>query len=77
MARRTLKETRVLVTGESSGIGREITLQLCKRGARVLATARRIERLLELQEQCKQLGYDLHILAGDLTQQQHREALVA
>ncbi len=77
MARRTLQATRILVTGASSGIGWEITMQLCKRGARVLATARRIERLLELQEQCKQLGYDLHILPGDLTQQQHREALVA
>ena len=41
MARRNLKDARIIVTGASSGIGRSLAIQLCQRGAHVLATARR------------------------------------
>ena len=75
MARRNLKGARVLVTGASSGIGRELTLQLCARGAEVLATARRVERLEELQRRCESLTGQLHILAGDLTDGEIRRRL--
>ena len=68
---------RILVTGASSGIGREITLQLCKRGAQVLATARRAERLDLLREECQVLGGNVHVLAGDLTDEKVRESLVS
>lgn len=46
--RRNLVGKRILVTGCSSGIGRELCVQLCERGAHVFATARREDRLLEL-----------------------------
>ncbi|MFM7137587.1 MAG: SDR family NAD(P)-dependent oxidoreductase [Planctomycetota bacterium] len=39
---------RAIVTGGSSGVGRALALELSRRGARVLATARRRERLEEL-----------------------------
>ncbi len=38
-----------LVTGASSGIGRDLVLELSKRGARVMAMARNEERLRQLQ----------------------------
>lgn len=41
-----------LVTGASSGIGREIALELVRRGSRVIAVARREDRLIELQQSC-------------------------
>jgi len=76
MARRDLTKARILLTGASSGIGRELAIQLCQRGAFVLATARRLERLQELENFCCSLPGRIYILAGDLTCEQHRQALV-
>lgn len=75
MARRTLKDARIIVTGASSGIGRALAIQLCHRGAHVLATARRLDRLNELQEVCQVLPGKLTILPGDLTSDDHRHAI--
>jgi len=45
-----------LVTGASSGIGRDIALLLAKEGARLALTARREDRLLEVAEACRAAG---------------------
>ena len=54
-----------VVTGASSGIGYETALELGKRGARVVAVARRRERLEALKEQ---MPGDCAIVPGDLEQ---------
>lgn len=51
MARRSIDQCRVLVTGASSGIGRSLVVRLHRQGARVLALARRADRLAELGRQ--------------------------
>ena len=76
MARRNLKDARIIVTGASSGIGRALAIQLCQRGAHVLATARRAERLLELQRTCEKTPGQLTILEGDLTSERHRQEIL-
>ena len=77
MSRRKIADLRVLVTGASSGIGWHLALQLAEMGARVMATARREERLTQLEQLAIERGQQILTLAGDITQKAHREALVA
>lgn len=69
--RRVLRDARVIVTGASSGVGREVAIDLARRGARVLATARRADRLAALAAETP-----IATLAGDITEPRFREALV-
>ncbi len=47
------KKQTALVTGASSGIGRETTLKLAEKGFAVIAAARRMERLAALADQAE------------------------
>ncbi len=75
--RRNLVGSRVLVTGASSGVGRAVALELARRGARVLATGRRGDRLVEVAEAAAGLkgGPVLHA-AGDITVPAFRRHLI-
>ena len=48
-----------IVTGASAGIGRATAELFCREGAKVVAVARREERLKELAEECKDLPGEL------------------
>jgi len=63
---------RVLVTGGSSGVGRAVAVELAARGARVLATARRTERLAELARAVPGIA----TMAGDITAAATRRQLL-
>lgn len=76
MSRRSLENARVLLTGASSGIGRELALALARRQARLLLVARREELLRETVEQCRLLGSDADYLAGDVTDPADRDAAI-
>ncbi|KAI3902737.1 hypothetical protein MKW92_051610 [Papaver armeniacum] len=53
---RDLKGKVVMVTGASSGIGREFCLDLAKAGCKIVAAARRIDRLKSLCEEINRLN---------------------
>ncbi|MBT3345102.1 MAG: SDR family NAD(P)-dependent oxidoreductase [Gemmatimonadetes bacterium] len=57
----------VVVTGASSGIGRELSRQLASEGARVALIARRVERLQQLEDEIASLGGVARAFACDLT----------
>ncbi len=61
----SLKNTAVLVVGASSGIGRSIAVQFAREGARIVASARREERLQELLTELKSEGLSIHVHAAD------------
>jgi short-subunit dehydrogenase len=71
----------VILTGASSGIGKELCRLLVQRGAIVIANARREQRLSELQEELAGLpsasAGQLHPVSGDITDPQTRAALIA
>jgi len=76
MARRTIKDARAIVTGASSGIGREIALELSRQGARLVVLARREEKLQRLAEEIRGRGGEAAIVAGDVTDPAVRAAAI-
>ena len=56
-----------LVTGASSGIGRAAALALAGHGMRVAVTARRLDRLDELERELVDIGAEVLTLAADFT----------
>lgn len=75
--RRQLAGSRALVTGASSGVGRAVALELARRGVRVLATGRRLERLAALADEAAGMaGGPLVYEAGDITSADFRAHLV-
>lgn len=62
-----LKQKLALVTGASSGIGHATAKQLAAEGARLILTARRVERLQALAEFLrKEYNSDIQVIALDL-----------
>ncbi len=66
----------VVVTGASSGIGRAAALAFARRGAVVVAVARREGRLQELLEECRAHAPGSSYLAGDLGEQRFAEQVI-
>lgn len=77
MARRTLEGCRTLLSGASSGIGRELALQLAAAGAKLVLTARRQTLLAELAENLRAAGRAVETVAGDIAQPGLRTAALA
>jgi len=61
----TLKDQTVLVVGASSGIGRATAELFAREGARVMASARREDRLRELQSELAKEGHAIEIAKAD------------
>ena len=65
MAKAGKATERVLITGASSGLGRQLAIDYAKQGFQVFACGRNIERLQSLQH----LHKDIHPLCFDVTDQ--------
>jgi len=77
MGRRQLNNRRVLLTGASSGIGREVARQLAPFGATLFLVARSEGPLLELSAELKELGANqVEVVVGDVTDANLRSAVV-
>ncbi|MGO1369648.1 MAG: glucose 1-dehydrogenase [Senegalia sp. (in: firmicutes)] len=65
-----------IVTGASSGIGREVALAYAKEGAKVVVSARRLEKLEELVKLDEDLSGEIHAIAVDVSKQEDIEKMV-
>jgi short-subunit dehydrogenase len=74
--KRDLTNSRVIVTGASSGIGRATALELARHGAKLVIVARREDRLRQLAEQITTLGREVEMVAGDVTDPLTREQAI-
>ena len=68
-----LRNKKILVTGASSGIGKETCQLLSIIGADIYITGRNIERLEELRNSCKNIK---QLISADLTDDAAIEVLV-
>lgn len=66
----------VVVTGASSGMGKEIVECFVKEGASVIAVARRKERLEALVESLKDEAGKVIAFAGDVSKKEDNEAMI-
>src|SRR5262245_35296754 len=66
-----------IVTGASSGIGRQVALDFAARGAAVVVVARRAERLAELENEIVAAGGRAFAIVGDVAAEGFVEDMVA
>lgn len=71
----SLEGKTILVTGASSGIGKETAIQCSKMGATLVLNGRNEERLTDTLNQCEGEGHTM--ILGDLTIQEDIEQLVS
>lgn len=79
MARREIRGLRTIITGASSGIGREIALELARQGGDSVLLARRQEKLQSLADEVAantSLPGKVEIVSGDVTNPEIRSAAI-
>ncbi len=74
---KTLEGKVALVTGASSGIGRATAIELARRGARVVASARRRTEIEALAAEIKKEGFEATAAVADVNVEQDVIDLVA
>lgn len=72
-----LRDQRILLTGASSGIGRELALELARRGARIALVARRSEPLQAVAGEITAMGGTAVAVVADVTTSEGRAACIA
>lgn len=71
-----LENKSIVVTGASSGMGRAIVERFVKEGAKVVAVARRKERLDELAESLKDAPGKIVVCQGDVSKREDNERMI-
>ena len=72
-----LHDKRVILTGASSGIGKELAKALAVRGAKLILTGRRVTELANLAQQIEEAGGSARIVAADITSSEGRQLIVS
>ena len=70
------KENVIVITGASSGIGKELALQLAAQGAWLVIAARNIQKLEEVKNKCKRFGGRVLIVQTDVSEKEQCKNLI-
>lgn len=71
------KGFKVVITGASAGIGKELARQYASKGCRLLLAARRTEMLEQVKAECERLGSpEVMIAQTDVTDMRQCEAMI-
>jgi short-subunit dehydrogenase len=76
MAIRDLRGATAIVTGASSGIGRETALEFARHGANVVLAARREDSLRALADEVRRYGVDALVVPADVARRENIERVV-
>ena len=76
MSRHRIAGSRMVITGESQGIGRALAETAAGRGAKVLAVARSANLLHELALKVRARGETLKVVVADVTSPPDRQHMV-
>src|SRR5258708_4655811 len=71
----SLKDQVVLIVGASSGIGRATAVMMAREGAKVMASARRKERLDQWQQEMEAEGHTVATFVADTVNAKQMDAL--
>ena len=64
------KNKSVIITGASSGIGKELALRLAGMGAKLTLAARNLSRLEDVVNQCRLLGCEANAVKADVSKKE-------
>lgn len=70
-----IRDRVVVITGASSGLGREAAYQLAERGCRLVLAARRVEELEQVAEACRERGGEALVVPTDVTREDEVQRL--
>lgn len=69
------RQSRVIITGASSGIGAALATELARRHCRLMLVARREDRLAELAARLATTAQSIDVVCGDITAADTREQI--
>jgi len=76
MSKQAFNENVVIITGASSGIGRQVALKLAEQGAWLALAARNVKNLQEVANTCSHLGGKVIIIPTDVSDKVQCRSLI-